>query len=414
MVDTVDKLLNRRTQWIPALWQSAKNEHLPVALWRLPKQTKSHIIIDLSGKSEQIKVDLEELPAGFAFSPFMNEEAVETRFLRADLHLQFSSIEDLSEETVWQTLSTAFTNAGWQPSAGENFLQQVLQHQPALKPKPKLVNHLLTNSQSSEEERQRYLGLVEQGIEAIRQGNFQKVALSRSREVTLPTGFDVLDTFERLCITYPDAFVSLVSVPKVGVWMGASPEILISVDEDKLFRTVSLAGTQAVRKDASVKEAHWTHKEIEEQALVSRYIVNCFKKIRLREYEENGPKTIVAGNLMHLRTDFTVDTQAVNFPQLGTVMLELLHPTSAVCGMPKTAALDFIRRYEGCDRQFYSGFLGPVNVEQQTHLFVNLRCMQVNEQVARLYAGAGITAESIPEKEWQETEMKCQTMLNVL
>ena len=148
--------------------------------------------------------------------------------------------------------------------------------------------------------------------------------------------------------------------------------------------------------------------------MVSRYIVNCFKKIRLREYEEEGPKTVLAGNLMHLRTDFSVDTRAVNFPQLGTVMLDLLHPTSAVCGMPKAPALEFILRHETYRREFYSGYLGPINIDRATHLFVNLRCLQLREDKAILYAGAGVTAESVAEKEWLETEMKCQTMLRVL
>jgi isochorismate synthase len=164
----------------------------------------------------------------------------------------------------------------------------------------------------------------------------------------------------------------------------------------------------------TASQAVWTQKEIEEQALVSRYIVNCFKKIRLREYEEVGPRTAIAGNLMHLRTDFTVDMQATNFPQLGTVMLELLHPTSAVCGMPKEPALAFIRAGEGFDRQFYSGYLGPVNIAGESHMFVNLRCVQLVAGKAILYAGAGITADSVPEKEWTETELKCQTLLQAL
>jgi isochorismate synthase len=196
--------------------------------------------------------------------------------------------------------------------------------------------------------------------------------------------------------------------------MGASPETLISVDKNQVFQTMALAGTQKLSRDTTAGEAVWTQKEIEEQALVCRYIVNCFKKIRLREYDETGPRTVVAGNLMHLRTDFTVDMQATNFPQLGTVMLRLLHPTSAVCGMPKEQALDFILTHEKHRREFYSGYLGPVNVCSETSLFVNLRCMQYLDKTAVLFAGAGITGHSDPEKEWAETEMKCQTMLGIL
>ena len=117
---------------------------------------------------------------------------------------------------------------------------------------------------------------------------------------------------------------------------------------------------------------------------------------------------------MHLRTDFKVDLKEVDFPTLGTDMLQLLHPTSAVCGLPKEPALRFIIANEGYKRSYYSGFLGPVNSEVGTHLFVNLRCMQLLKTEAVLYAGAGITCESSPEKEWQETQHKMQTMGKIL
>ncbi len=149
---------------------------------------------------------------------------------------------------------------------------------------------------------------------------------------------------------------------------------------------------------------------------MARYIVSCFKQLRLREYQETGPRTVVAGQLLHLRTDFEVDLNAVPFPSLGTDMLRLLHPTSAVGGMPKAAALEFLRRHEGYDRAYYSGFLGPVNVAAPgvARLFVNLRCLQVRAHDAILYAGTGLTVDSDPAREWQETEMKLQTVAAAL
>ena len=200
----------------------------------------------------------------------------------------------------------------------------------------------------------------------------------------------------------------------VGIWMGATPELLLSVEDKKKFTTVSLAGTQVIADDFPLAKAAWTQKEIEEQAMVSRYIINCFKKIRLREFEEYGPKTVRAGNLAHLKTTFEVDMAEVNFPQLGTVMLELLHPTSAVCGMPMKPAFEFLKENEGYDRQYYSGYLGPTNVQNETRLFVNLRCMKIEGNQATLFAGAGITEDSEPESEWNETEVKMQTLLNIL
>jgi isochorismate synthase len=168
----------------------------------------------------------------------------------------------------------------------------------------------------------------------------------------------------------------------------------------------------------SVQEVRWSQKEIEEQAYVSRYIIECFKKIRLREYIEIGPKTVLAGNLMHLKTEYVVETTQVDYPGLISTMLGLLHPTSAVCGTPKEAAKSWIKSVEKHDRSLYSGYLGPVNIDQETHLFVNLRTVRLEpilDQIkATYFAGCGITEESSPEKEWLETEMKCQTLQRVL
>jgi isochorismate synthase len=106
--------------------------------------------------------------------------------------------------------------------------------------------------------------------------------------------------------------------------------------------------------------------------------------------------------------------KSINFPQLGTVMLQLLHPTSAVCGMPLEAALPFLSAQEGYEREFYTGYLGPVNVENNINLFVNLRCMKLTDGMAWLYAGAGVTADSDPELEFRETEMKLRTLMKVV
>jgi isochorismate synthase len=94
--------------------------------------------------------------------------------------------------------------------------------------------------------------------------------------------------------------------------------------------------------------------------------------------------------------------------------LQLLHPTPAVCGLPKDKSKAFILDNENYDRTFYTGFLGELNVEDQTDLFVNLRCMEISGSQAHLYMGCGITKESIPEKEWEESCNKSATMKRVL
>jgi isochorismate synthase len=76
--------------------------------------------------------------------------------------------------------------------------------------------------------------------------------------------------------------------------------------------------------------------------------------------------------------------------------------------MPRKEALAFLQTHEGFDRSFYAGFLGPVNIDGATSIYVNLRTASLQEGEALLYAGAGVTEDSDPEKEWEETEMKCE------
>ena len=97
-----------------------------------------------------------------------------------------------------------------------------------------------------------------------------------------------------------------------------------------------------------------------------------------------------------------------------------MHPTPAVCGLPRDLAKDFILENEDYDRSFYTGFLGELNInssklnKQKTELFVNLRCMSVDDYKARIFVGGGVTKDSIAKKEWQETVSKTQTIKKVL
>jgi isochorismate synthase len=389
------------------LWESAKKLAFPTAMWRLPRQSERHFLTSFSEIPVQTKIDFEELSAGFAFSPFENAEGNLTLFLKADLHYIFGENESFKEIIAPSNINPHFTEL-------MSSFEKVVSTQ-------KKSNNVDRREQTKKED---FVNLVTKGIAQIESGNFQKVVLSRTKSIALPPDFDIVAIFDKLCKAYPNAFISAVSLPHLGVvWMGASPETLVSKDSKGIFRTMALAGTQSAYdadgKAISPSEAMWRQKEIEEQSFVTRYIINCLKKIRVREFEEEGPKTVVAGNLMHLRTDIIINTVEINFPQLATVMLDLLHPTSAVCGMPKVPATQFILENEGYNREFYSGFLGPVNIQsidnqQESHIFVNLRTMKLENDIATLYAGCGITADSNPEKEWNETEMKTQTLQRVL
>ena len=374
---------------LKSLWSNAIFKNGSIAVWRCPNGESTFFLADLSRSPKKGRMDLQNTESGFVVSPFMNPEGNETLFLKSDV---FASTDK---------------NGNWIVEKGELLKNEDTEKSPQ--------KYHLNNRPDTEisGEKSHFIKMVENGITAIEEGEFDKVVSARTYDEPLSDNFDIIDQFNRLENAYPDAFVSLVSIPGRGTWMGATPELLVESTNNH-FRTVSVAGTQPFPLDKDVSEATWNQKEIEEQAMVSRYIIEQFKTIRLREFVETGPRSVRAGNMIHLKTEFNVDLNEVHFPELGTVMLNLLHPTSAVCGMPKFSALRFIAANEHLNREFYSGYLGPVNMEGITRLYVNLRCMQILRTRAVLYAGAGITHDSVPEKEWKETALKCQTLLDVM
>jgi isochorismate synthase len=387
------------TEILHFLLQHALESELPIAFWRLPNSPIRYLIISQEHRALQPDAAIEELPTGFMFAPFDREK--NRLFLPGDFIFSFEDSVLRAPDNPAEIASQAWLTERLKLRAAGSEATQ-----------PASVHEVTSSIQAAAYDD--FTELVKKGVAEIERGAFEKVVLSRTRIVDLPENFDIVRTFENLCSRYAHALVSFVSIPGVGSWLGATPEALVSVEDKSIFRTVALAGTLPYIPGTNLRTVAWTQKEIEEHALVERYVISCFKKIRVREYDEHGPKTVVAGNLVHLKSDFTVDMKDINFPQLGSVMLQLLHPTAAVCGMPLDSSLEFIKQHEGYDREFYSGYLGPVNVNKNIDLFVNLRCMKLLDNQAKLFAGAGVTFDSLPEKEFEETEMKFKTLLNVI
>jgi isochorismate synthase len=377
----------------------AQKYNAALAIYRLPNDSKLQLICDLSGGKYIEELNLEDLSSGYLLHPFQTGKD-------KIVHFEGEILAEIPLKTEDQKTDEAQT-VHWKKVPSEEIILNI--------EKAKEFNFtLLNNSQNIQSTSSNdYINMVEKGIQHIKREDFYKVVPSKTKIINsnndINLGQAIIDASEK----YPNAFVNLTFSEKTGLWFGASPETLIEDKKGEYFKTMALAGTQPI-SEKSIAETTWTQKEIEEQAYVSRYIINCFKKIRLRDFDEIGPKTIQAGHLLHLKTTFKVHTEIVNFPELGSVMLQLLHPTSAVCGMPKEAALDFISREEKHDRSYFSGFMGPVHLNGLSHLFVNLRCCQIHNQTVTFYAGAGITEDSKAVKEWEETEMKCKVLSNII
>lgn len=246
----------------------------------------------------------------------------------------------------------------------------------------------------------------------LTQGCFRKIVLARCADEQTPAAIDPMQLFYHACQLYPRMFIALVSTPQSGIWLTATPEILLE-GSGREWRTIALAGTMKLVGDQLSGEGEnvtWTTKNIEEQRIVATYIAECLEQFT-GNFREEGPRTVRAADLVHLRSDFTF-----TLPTNGRIgdLLQSLHPTPAVCGLPKRDAFQFIVSNEHTPRRYYSGFMGPLDIQDSTNLYVSLRCMNIEGNRYHLFAGGGLLKDSTEEQEWQETEAKLETMRRLL
>jgi isochorismate synthase len=290
------------------------------------------------------------------------------------------------------------------PKETADFLTETLQ----FKKEVVLKNEFNFDDSSKE----KHIKLVEKAIDKISENELQKVVISR-KELVKINAVSIVEIYKKLLQTYANAFVYVWFHPKVGLWFGATPETLLEV-ENTTFKTMSLAGTQVFK---NTKNVVWKTKELEEQQLVTNFIERQLNRIATN-LQVDKTETIKAGNLLHLRTKVTGELNA-DKPKLKT-LIRALHPTPAVCGLPRGKAKAFINQNENYNREFYTGFLGELNINdskkelKKTNLFVNLRCMKIENNTASIYVGGGITRDSNAKKEWEETVSKSKTMKCVL
>ncbi|WP_317167206.1 chorismate-binding protein [Blattabacterium cuenoti] len=247
-----------------------------------------------------------------------------------------------------------------------------------------------------------YKNLLKKSVEKIQKGYFKKVVLSRSIKISFHN-FDFKKTFQNLIFSYPNAFISLWYDIHHGFWIGCSPELLMK-SRKKKFQTVSLAGTIWGNNK-------WTKKEMEEHKIVTEYMVHLLKSYKGSLFL-GRIESIKMGSLRHLKTNISFSfLENPNYYEI----LDRLYPTPSICGYPKKESLDFIQKYEGYERSFYTGYIGIVN-KKNMELYLHLRCARIQEKKKEitLYAGSGITVDSDINIEYIETEKKVQNIFSQL
>lgn len=367
------------------------------AMYRLPFSDECHVVAQQSEQS-RILHNLSELEgrSGFVMAPFHADNRHPIIFISPETE------QSIQFRTSCQSATDAPTDCTNSPDAHE-------------------------------EDYDSYRQVFRKFHSSLCSGEFEKLVLSRRKKLYVGN-VNPVDIFMRACSAYPRMMVYLCSAPECGTWLGCTPEILLAGSKSH-YRTVALAGTMAPDNPdtTSLHSVSWSDKNKEEQKIVADFI-----RKKLKPYthviEEEGPYTSRAGRLLHLKTEFhfssawsreshakpdssgptTCTDNASECRRSMSGLISSLHPTPAVCGLPQEKARKFIIENEGYDRRYYSGIVGMLNFHDETNLYVNLRCSSIaDDGTAVLYAGGGLLPSSTVESEWQETEEKLKTILNV-
>jgi isochorismate synthase len=291
--------------------------------------------------------------------------------------------------------------------------------------------------------RAHWAGVVRSARDGIRQGRLRKVVLARPLDLVCTPAPDPLLLLARLRAAYPECYTFLADPGAGQVYLGATPERLARLEPGHVALG-ALAGTfprgATPEADTALRRLLLeSAKEREEHAMVVEAIRDALAGLgRIALPDE--PEVQAHKNLWHLFTPITL------VPERGVSLLglvERLHPTPAVGGLPREAALDVIRRVESFDRGWYGAPLGWLNAQGEGEFVVTLRSGTVSSPVpggagpgggaangrvstggistssistgtVRLFAGGGIVAESDPDREFEETRIKFQPLLNAL
>ena len=264
-----------------------------------------------------------------------------------------------------------------------------------------------------------YAAAVEGATKRIRANEFQKVVLARSLIVDAERELDAKQLLWRLRAVDPDcyAFATLpFGAPPGAILVGASPELLVS-RHGRDVRATPLAGSaqrfgDASRDRVSSDKLFRSEKEREEHRVVVEDVGHVLGAFCDELEHPHEPELLGTANVWHLATPFR---GRLHDPRVSVLeLVAALHPTPAVCGTPRGEAREALAELEPIDRGAYAGPVGWVDANGDGEWAIALRCAEITGKTARLFAGAGIVADSVPEAEVDETERKFRALLDAL
>ncbi|MFC9793410.1 isochorismate synthase DhbC [Streptomyces sp. NPDC127584] len=257
---------------------------------------------------------------------------------------------------------------------------------------------------------------VSSAVDRMWNGEFSKVVLARTLEVTGPETLDLAAMVQRLGRRDPGGYTFALPTGPDRTLLGASPELLVSRRGNRLVSN-PLAGSiprsddlaEDVRRAAALLESA---KDLHEHAVVVDAVHQVMAPYCSTVEVPARPSLIRTATMWHLSTTVT---GTLARPEVSALEIaSALHPTPAVCGTPTALARQVIRETEPFDRGFFTGIVGWGDAEGNGEWVVTIRCAEAEGRTLRLYAGAGIVSASVPEAETAETAAKFRTFLNAV
>jgi menaquinone-specific isochorismate synthase len=276
-------------------------------------------------------------------------------------------------------------------------------------------NSRTISSQLSAQEAEQFRQQVRQTVAAIRGQQLQKQVVAHALDITCPEAFQRSTALPLLRSRYPDCYIFSFSGLNQSHFIGASPERLLSIRQGRMV-TDALAGS-APRGHTVAEDQHLgqrllnTPKEQQEHQFVLDFIVERLTAEGLAPRFSTPPGLLRLSNIQHLHTPICADLPSHISP---LTLVEALHPTPAVAGVPTMTACESIWRHEVGDRDLYAAPLGWVDPYGNSEFIVGIRSALIDGDRARLYAGAGIVAESDPDQELAEIQLKLQALADAL
>ena len=351
---------------------------------------------------------------GYAFNPKIESDETWKNFPRGRFILP-ECLATQNDDGTWLTISTLVNKNDNALKVLKRFINLCIHYENRMPVTLPPITSVPVDKFKDVPNHENYAETVNVILEKLKPGQIEKVVLSRSHHVKIGKSFSAVSSMQVLRNAYPKCMSFFFSFPNEGIFFGSTPERLIRLNEAEI-ETEALAGTISRGKNMEedrllANKLRGSHKECEEHRFVLEQILRKLDPITSQMENGEYPEILKLKNVQHLKTPIFGKLKSKRH------ILELvnqLHPTPAVAGTPTNDALKIIQELEHHDRGWYSGPLGWADINGNGEFFVGLRSALVSNNEAHIFAGGGIVAESIAEREWDETELKIQPIITAL